>query len=67
MAATIAIAIGGDSTRKKETHRLGSLYSSAHANTWQTFATAFVKKDGSGYVEVRRNGKTIHTFEFGAE
>lgn len=67
MAATIAKAFGGDSTREKAVHRLGSLYSRAEANTWRTFVTAFVKKDGSGYVEVRRNGKTIHEFEFGAE
>ena len=67
MAATIAHAIGGDSSRVKETHRLGSQYSEARANTWRTFTTAFVSRDGSGYVRVTRDGETIHRFEFGPE
>jgi hypothetical protein len=67
MAATIATATGRDSSRAKETHRLGAQSSTARADTWQTFTTAHVNRDGSGYVEVRRNGKTLHRFDFGAE
>jgi hypothetical protein len=67
MAATIAKATGYDSSRAKEAHRLGSQSSTAQANTWQTFTTAHVNRDGSGYVEVIRNGKTLHRFDFGAE
>lgn len=67
MAATIAKAIGGDSSRTKETHRLGSRYSRAEANTWRTFTTAFVAADGSGYVAVSRDGYEIHRFDFDAE
>jgi hypothetical protein len=67
MAATIARAFGNDSTRTKETHRLGGQSSTAQANTWSTFTTAHVNRDGSGYVEVSRNGKTLHRFDFGPE
>lgn len=67
MAATIAIAYGNDRSRTKETHRLGHESSTVHANTWRTFTTAHVCKDGSGYVSVERNGQVIHTFEFGPE
>jgi hypothetical protein len=67
MAATIAKAIGHDSGRSKETHRLGSQSSQVHANTWRTFTTAIVNRDGSGYVEVRRDNRILHTFEFGPE
>lgn len=67
MAATIAKATGHDKTRSKETHRLGSQSSTVEAATWQTFAMAHVNRDGSGYVQVRRDGRTIHTFEFPAE
>jgi len=67
MAATIAKATGYDSSRAKETHRLGSQSSTAQANTWSTFTTAHVNRDGSGYVEVRRDGVTLHRFEFGPE
>jgi hypothetical protein len=67
MANTIAKAIGHDSSRIKETHRLGSRFAQAEANTWRTFSTAFVAADGSGYVEVIRDGKTVHRFDFGKE
>lgn len=37
------------------------------ANTWRTFATAYVTRDGSGFVEVRRGGKLVHRFDFAKE
>jgi hypothetical protein len=67
MAATIARATGYDASRVKETHRLGSQSSTAQANTWQTFTTAHVNRDGSGYVEVSRNGETLIRAAFGPE
>ena len=67
MAATIAKATGYDNTRTKETHRLGHRSAKAEANTWRTFCTSFVAADGSGYVEVTRDGKTLHRFDFGQE
>jgi hypothetical protein len=67
MAATIAKAIGYDSSRIKETHRLGSKHSLAKANTWRTFTEAFISADGSGYVEVVRDGKVMHRFNFEKE
>lgn len=67
MANTIAKAIGYDSARVKETHRLGSVAASAEAATWRTFAHVYVRASGSGYVTVIRDGVTIHRFEFGKE
>lgn len=67
MAATIANCIGYDKSRIKEDHRLGSEASEGAASTWHTSARAFVRKDGSGYVRVERNGKEIHRFTFGPE
>lgn len=75
MAATIAKATGGDSSREKSVQRLGDQYSTAHANTWKTFTTCHVNKDGSGYVEVERIRTdpppiqlvTLHRFDFEKE
>jgi hypothetical protein len=68
MAATIAKATGVDRTgRTKATHRLGSHYSEATAATWRTFATVTVYADGSGTVDIRRDGATLHAFAFGSE
>ncbi len=67
MAATIASAWGEDNNRMKETHRLGARSATAEAATWRTFARAFVSKDGSGYVQVKRDGVIIHAFSFGPE
>ena len=67
MAATIAKATGYDSTRTKETHRLGSVSSKAEANTWRTFCTSFVAADGSGFVEVTRDGQRLVWHSFGPE
>jgi len=67
MAATIATATGYDSSRVKETHRLGSQASKVEAATWRTFARAYVNRDGSGYVEVMRDGVQLFRYDFGAE
>ena len=67
MANTIARAIGHDSTRTKEVHKLGSESAWVQAATHRTFATAMVNKDGSGYVLVRRDGEDLHMFGFGPE
>lgn len=67
MANTIAIATGMDNHRQKEAHRLGHYASQAQANTWRTFTSCYVQADGSGYVLVRRDGETLHKFEFGPE
>lgn len=67
MANTRADAVGFDRSRVKETHQLGSESSKAQAATWRTFAIARIDKDGSGEVEVVRDGRRIHFFEFGPE
>lgn len=67
MAATIAKAVGYDSSRTKETHRLGSQGAWAEAATWRTFAEASVNRDGSGYIKVVRDGTTLHSFYFEKE
>lgn len=67
MAATIATATGHDRARTKETHRLGSEAAEVVAATWRTFVTATVRKDGSGQVSIRRDGRQIHFFDFGPE
>ena len=68
MAATIAHARGYDkSGRVKETHRLGSMASEAEAATYRTFAIVHVRRDGSGEVQVKRDGRVIHAWTFGPE
>jgi len=68
MAATIAVAVGQDkSGRVKTTHRLGSECARAEANTWRTFASAFTYQDGSGYIEVKRDGVTLARFDYNPE
>ena len=67
MAKTIAKAIGMDSTRIKNVHRLGSKCAEGQANTYRTFTTCYVSADGSGYVHVERDGKMLHNFTFGPE
>lgn len=67
MAKTIAIARGEDNMRVKETHRLGSVGAWSEANTWRTFTECHVRADGSGWVQVRRDGVKLHMFEFGPE
>lgn len=67
MAATIAKATGYDRSRVKETHRLGSEFAVAEANTWRTFATVRTRRDGSVSITVKRDGVTVHTFDLGPE
>lgn len=67
MANTIAKCFGSDSTRTKEASRLGSQSATAQANTWRTFTTCTVDRDGSGYVQVVRDGVVVHYFSFDAE
>ena len=67
MAATIARAEGQDTNRVKSVHRLGSRSSQVQAATWHTFAEAYVYKNGSGYIQIARDGKVLHRFEFGPE
>ena len=67
MAKCIARATGIDKSREKQVHRLGSRMAKAQAATWHTTACALVMADGSGCVEVTRDGKTIHRFDFDAE
>ena len=67
MAATIAKCTGYDASREKNRTALGSVAARGEANTWRTFTTCCVDKDGSGYVRVVRDGKELHSFEFGPE
>lgn len=68
MAATIAKCIGTDkSGRVKEASRLGGASAEGQANTWRTFASVVVFADGSGTVEVKRDGEVLHRFAFGSE
>mgnify|MGYP001581698666 CR=1 FL=1 len=70
MAVTIAYAVGFNKQGERQNEqvsRLGHGAAMANANTWRTFATAHVNADGSGYITVARNGKTLHYFAFDAE
>lgn len=70
MANTIAYAVGFQKTGERQNgqaSRLGHGAAMANANTWRTFTTCYVTKDGSGYVEVSRDGRTMHHFSFGPE
>ena len=67
MAATIAKAFGTDRSREKYVHRLGSQSATGQANTWRTFTSCHVNADGSGFVRVMRDGRTLHEFNFPAE
>lgn len=67
MANCIAICEGIDGAKVKKAQRLGSKAARAEANTYHTFASAYVNADGSGYVEVKQHGVTICRFDFEAE
>ena len=67
MANTRAVIVTYDKNREKSESRLGSEAAWAQAATWHTFANAYVEKDGSGYIQIRRDGEIIHRFEFGPE
>ena len=70
MAATIGRVKGygkDGSSQASEATRLGHGSVRVQANTWRTFTTCWVDADGSGYVEVTRNSKTLKRFDFGPE
>lgn len=67
MANTIAKATGIDSTRRKHVTRLGSVSAEVEAATWRTFVRAEVRKDGSLFIEVERDGIIVNRYELGAE
>ncbi len=69
MANCIAWATGYDKSRQKEESRLGSVAAEGRAQTWRTLAIAFIRKDGSGYFELREknSGVVLHRFDFGPE
>jgi hypothetical protein len=71
---TVAQITTQDKSRIKYEQLLGSEASWVGAMTWQTRAVAYIKKDGSGYVEVRAIngtagavGAAFHRFDFGPE
>lgn len=61
MANTMAMCRGGDRSRVKEDHRLGSEWAEGTAQTWRTTATVWVGKDGRVNIHVKRDGVTIHS------
>jgi len=67
VAKTIAIACGYDTNRCKEVHRLGSQTSIGEANTLKTFSTTTINADGSGFFQVKRDGKILHSYKWGPE
>ena len=67
MAATMAVVYGYDKSRTKERSTLGSEAVQTSAATWNTFVTAHVSKDGSGWVTVKQNGNLILDFRFPKE
>lgn len=70
MAATIARARGFTKDGRaltSEATRLGYGSARAEANTYRTFTSTYIRSDGSGRVEVCRDGAVIHRFEFGPE
>ena len=68
MAKTIAKARGYDAAgQTKEARRLGTMAAEGRADTWRTFTACRVKADGSGSVEVKRDGALLHKWEFGPE
>jgi len=73
MANTIARIIRERPYNQPEVHRLGSQEAHVEANTWRTFTTAHVNRDGSGFVRVTRtrgygdSDEVLHYFSFGPE
>lgn len=67
MANTMATCRGGDRSRVKEDHRLGSEWAEAEAKTWRTRATVWVGKDGKVDIRVVRDGHVIHEHQIGPE
>lgn len=50
--------------QQEERSALGHGYTTAKANTWQTFATITTWADGHGSFELRQHGKLIKTFDW---
>ena len=70
MAATRAKARGYTKTGRpanNEVTRLGGGYVETEAASWRTMAISRVHGDGSGTVEVLRDGKLLHAITFGPE
>lgn len=67
MANTRATIETYDMYKTKEVSRVGSEQSWVRAATLRTTAVASIEKDGSGYVQVVRDGTIIHRFNFGPE
>ena len=67
MAATIAKAHGYGPNKTSSTSRLGHRAASAEAKTWKTFAQIHINQDGSGYFELKRDGKIVTTFDWEPE
>ena len=75
MAVAYAVGFSKQGERQNsQVSRIGHGAAMANANTWRTFATAWINADGSGYIEVARKGegpgsaaKTLYHFAFDAE
>ena len=67
MANCYGMAQGVDKNRTRKVTFLGSEGVEACATTRHTFVTVEVQKDGSGHVEVERDGLVLHEFAFGPE
>lgn len=70
MAATTARAQGitkHSTTQNQEVSRIGHGAAKASVPTWRTFVNVYIRADGAGDVEIRRDGKLIHAFEFDPE
>lgn len=67
MAATRASCAGEGTTRVTTASRLGSQSATGYADTYRTFTLCHVRRDGSGYVRVTRDGKVLHSYDFEAE
>jgi hypothetical protein len=63
----MAATRGTLSTERSHVTRLGHHFTEARADTWRTFVTAHVAKDGSVRVTVTRDGQTVHSFVLGPE
>lgn len=68
--AALRGTIRGDRVRSNSTARstrLADRSINVHADTWNTFSEIELEKDGSGWVSVRQNGRTILHASWSAE
>jgi hypothetical protein len=68
--AALRGTIRGDRVRANSTARstrLADRTLNVHADTWRTFAEIEMHADGSGWVRVRQDGRTIHQHGWDAE